>query len=182
MERQPSTWIALIRAIGAATHKKMSMQQLREACVSAGLDDVRTVLATGNLLFSSSADAARLKHDLTEIIRAHDLDNAVFPRQPHELDAVLRTNPFPEAASEHPNHLLVLFLESDVGSDKLAALRDYAGPERIAPSGREVFIDYVAGVGRSKLTAAVLERLLGQPGTARNWNTIQKLRDAAGHR
>ena len=41
--------------------------------------------------------------------------------------------------------------------------------------GREVFIDYLDSVGRSKLTPARLERLLGQPGTARNWNTLAKL-------
>lgn len=180
MANDPRTWIALIRAIGAATHKKMSMQQLREACADAGLTDVRTVLATGNLLFSSTDTAVMLKHRLTDVIRAHGLDNEVFLRQPPELEAVLRNNPFPDAAADRPNHLLVLFLEAEPGADELAALQAYDGPERIVSSGREVFLDYVDGVGRSKLTAALLERRLGQAGTARNWNTIQKLLDASG--
>ena len=144
--------------------------------------DVKTVLATGNIIFSSSADAATLKGRLADVIRSHDLDNEVFLRQPHELEAVLRENPFPDAATERPNHLLVLFLDAEPGADNLAAPRTYTGPERIAPLGREVFLDYVGGVGRSKLTPALLERRLGQAGTARNWNTIQKLLAASGQR
>ncbi len=179
MNDQRSPWIALIQGIGPTTHKKMSMQQLREASVQAGLDEVRTVLATGNLLFSSAADAANLKDQLAGILRSHDLANPVFLRQPHELEAVLENNPFPDAATERPSHLLVQFLDDDVEADNLAALRAYEGPERIAASGRELFLDYVDGVGDSKLTPALLTRRLGQPGTARNWNTIQKLLTAA---
>lgn len=179
MGRSKSSWIALIRGIGPATHKKMSMQQLRDACSAAGLEDVRTILATGNLLFSSSKPSRELKEQLAAVIAAHDLRNEVFLRKPDELEAVLRKRPFPDAASARPNHLLVLFLERRTGPKEIAALRGRAGPERIEANGREVFIDYAEGVGGSKLTPAVIERQLGQPGTARNWNTLRKLLEAA---
>jgi uncharacterized protein (DUF1697 family) len=41
--------------------------------------------------------------------------------------------------------------------------------------GTDVFVHYPNGQGRSKVTNAVLERLLGTPATARNWNTVGKL-------
>jgi uncharacterized protein (DUF1697 family) len=47
--------------------------------------------------------------------------------------------------------------------------------ERLALSGRELFAHYPDGVGRSKVTNAMLERALGVPATARNWNTVGKL-------
>ena len=175
MGRANASWVALIRAIGPATHKKMSMQQLRQACSGAGLEDVRTVLATGNLLFSSSESREQLKKRLGAVIRSHDLDNEVFLRQPKDLEALLRRNPFADAASQRPNHLLVLFLKKQPEANEIANLGRYEGPERIEAAGREIFIDYAEGVGTSKLTPAFIERRLRQPGTARNWNTIRRL-------
>lgn len=170
-----STWIGLIRAIGPSTHKKMSMRQLRDGCERAGLENVRTLLATGNVVFSSETDIAELGGRLTDILASHDLDNKVFLRRPGDLEDVVARNPFADAAVARPNHLLILFLEMDPLPDQVATLLARQGPERMAVVGREVFIDYVEGVGRSKLTPGVLERSLGQPGTARNWNTVGKL-------
>ena len=177
VDTAPIPWVALIRAIGPATHKKMSMQQLRDACVAAGLTDARTYIATGNVLFRSARTAAELKGLLTDVVARHDLDNAVFLRNAAELEAVLAANPFPRATAERPNHVLTLFLDTVPPEDGLAALRQHPGPERIESFGREVFIDYVEGVGRSKVTPALMERHLKQPGTARNMNTVRKLLD-----
>lgn len=171
-------WIALIRAIGGATHRKMSMQALRDACEGDGLADVRTMLATGNLLVSTAEGDAALGARLRRILDGFGLCNEVFLRRPEELRAVLSANPFPEAAAERPSRLLVLFMARTATPEEIVALSEYSGPERMHVEGREVFIDYLDGVGTSKLTPAVLERRLGQPGTARNWNTIGRL--AAG--
>lgn len=180
MNNHTSTWIGLIRAIGGSTHKKMSMQQLRDGCERAGLEDVRTLLATGNVLFSSGLDGAEIGNRLAEIVSSHGLDNQVFLRRPDDLEAIVGKNPFDDAATARPNHLLVLFLETAPATEHAAELQKYAGPEHVAIVGREVFIDYVEGVGRSKLTPVLLERILKQPGTARNWNTVRKLIAACG--
>jgi uncharacterized protein (DUF1697 family) len=169
------SWVGLIRAIGPRTHRRMSMEDLRSACIGAGMREVRTLLATGNLLATSEAGEQELKARLGAILAGFGLDNAVFLRRPRELEAVLAGNPFRDAAEARPDHLLVLFLDRRPDPEATARLSRYAGPERTALRGREVFIDYAAGVGRSKLTAAVLERHIGQPGTARNWNTLGKL-------
>ena len=174
-----TTRIVLIRAIGPPTHAAMSMAELRDGCAEAGLENARTLLATGNLLFETSASASRARASVRDVLSRHGLDNALFMRRPDELAAVLEANPFPDAALKRPNHLLVLFLERRVGESELRELEAYDGPERFEARGRELYIDYVDGVGRSRLTPAVLERRLGQPGTARNWNTVNKLVEAA---
>lgn len=175
MANTSTTWIALIRAIGPATHKLMSMAQLRDACVKAGFEHVRTVLATGNIIFSSAKPRVQVKQVLDQVIAEHGLSNEVILRCPQDLKAVLEINPFPDAVAARPNHVLVLFMEDAPTTDARPALAQYNGPERVHLTGRDVFIDYVEGVGRSKLTANRLERSLGRSGTARNWNTIQKL-------
>ena len=67
-------------------------------------------------------------------------------------------------------------MAGDDAEAAVAALRAAAvGPELIKVAGREAYITYPAGIGGSKLTAAVIERKLGTRGTARNWNTVLKL-------
>ena len=173
-----TTWIGLLRGIGGATHAKMPMGALRRACEDAGLHEVRTVLATGNLVFQSPLPEGDLAATLRRVVAGFGLTNPAFLRSAAELRQVLALNPMPEAAQIRPNHMLVLFLDQPPPPDRIAALTAHGGPEPVQVHGREVFIDYLDSVGRSKLTPARLERLLGQPGTARNWNTLAKLAPA----
>ena len=175
MKKPEKRWIVLLRAIGPTTHKVMPMAQLRAGCEDAGFVDVRTVLATGNLLVSSAKGEGEVRDAVRSVVHAHGLDNEVFVRTPAEMQAVIASNPLPNAACHRPNHLLVLFLNDAPNDDGIEALKAYEGPERAIVHGREVFIDYKEGVGRSKLTAAALERRLGRSGTARNWNTACRL-------
>lgn len=168
-------WIGLLRGIGGATHAKMPMAALRRACEDAGLDEVRTVLATGNLVFQSPLPEEDLAATLRRVVAGFGLDNPTFLRRTAQLRQVLALNPMPDAAQLRPSHMLVLFLDHAPTADRVAALTAHGGPEPVQVHGREVFIDYLDNVGRSKLTPARLERLLGQPGTARNWNTLTKL-------
>lgn len=172
MVSEAPAWIALIRAIGPATHKLMTMEQLRQACSSAGLWDVKTVLATGNLIFRYDGKQDELHNTLVAVLAAHGLENEVFLRRPSDLAAILKANPMPQAANDRPNHMLVVFLKSETKDRPLA---EYEGPEQTVCLGREVYVDYVNGVAGSKLTSTRLEKLLGQSGTARNWNTVSKL-------
>jgi uncharacterized protein (DUF1697 family) len=170
-------WVGLIRGIGPSTHKKMSMAQLRDGCAAAGLDDVRTVLSTGNVLFRSTANEAELKPLVTGVVRHFGLDNDVFVRTAPEAATVLANNPFPHATVERPNHVLVVFMDAEPSQDGVDEIRRLPGSERIAPVGRALFVDYVDGVGRSKVTPDAIDRRLKQPGTARNMNTLRKLVD-----
>jgi uncharacterized protein (DUF1697 family) len=51
--------------------------------------------------------------------------------------------------------------------------------ERVLRVGDALWIHYAAGIGTSKLTPALLDRLAGSPVTARNWNTVLKLAEMA---
>jgi len=56
----------------------------------------------------------------------------------------------------------------------------HKGPEQFRIAGEDVYLTYPLGIGRSKLTNALLEKHLGTAGTARNWNTVSKLTEMAG--
>lgn len=171
------TYIGMIRAIGPETHKVMPMAGLRDGSLRAGLADVSTYIATGNLLFRYGGDEAAAAAVVAGVLAGFGLANPVFVRTPADLEAVLAACPFPDAAAERPERLLVSFMDGPAENGRIEALAAHPGPERVAAVGRELVIDYAEGIGRSKLTPAVVERRIGRPGTARNWTTVTRLAD-----
>ncbi len=97
MANSVEPWIVLLRAIGPATHKKMSMQQLREECCAAGLEEVRTYIASGNLLFKSNLSNSILNVLIKQIMYNHGLDNDIIIRRLAELKSVFAACPMPQA-------------------------------------------------------------------------------------
>ncbi|SDR55408.1 Uncharacterized conserved protein, DUF1697 family [Rhizobiales bacterium GAS191] len=168
-------FIVLLRAIGPATHVKMSMKDLRDGCEAAGLEKVATYIQTGNLIVRTRKSAATVHRIVAGVLRGFDLANHVVLRKPEDLAALLAADPFPEAAAVRPSGLAVCFLDRAPSSDGLAKLERYQGPERFKLIGHDLCIDYVQGVTGSKLMPSVIERWLDTPATARNWNTVRKL-------
>jgi uncharacterized protein (DUF1697 family) len=71
-----------------------------------------------------------------------------------------------------------MFLKAPPPATAVAALRTaIKGRERVELNGREAYLVYPDGVGRSKLTIALVEQKLGTRGTGRNWNTVVRLAD-----
>src|SRR5207249_1045546 len=103
-----------------------------------------------------------------------------FVRTAEEWKAIVAHNPFPKEAERDPGHLLVMFLKDAPARNDVEALQAaITGPEVVRATGRHAYIVYPNGIGRSRLTNALIERKLGTPGTGRNWNTVLKLRALA---
>ena len=170
--------IAMLRGVNVGGNKRIKMERLRALCRSIGLTNPQTLLQSGNVVFeagSRSADAVR--QSLEAAIEAEfAFRAAVVVRKAMALAEAIGLNPFEREAVDDPSHLLVMFLEvapQGGGAERLSA--GHAGPEKIAVRGRDVFLYYPAGIGRSKLTNAVIEKALGVTGTARNWTTATRL-------
>jgi uncharacterized protein (DUF1697 family) len=170
-----TVFIALLRAIGPATHSKMSMKELRDACEAAGLERVASYIQTGNLLVETRKSATTVQAIVERVLRGFDLTNRVVLRLPDELAAIVAADPFPEAALARPSELTVCFLAAAPSGDALAKLGRHEGPERLRFIGRDLCIDYPSGVTGSKLAPAVVERRLDTAATMRNWNTVRHL-------
>jgi uncharacterized protein (DUF1697 family) len=104
------------------------------------------------------------------------LQTDFFVRTAQEWRDVIAGNPFREAAERDPGHLVVMFLKDAPAARDVKALQAaIAGPEVVRARGRQAYITYPAGIGRSRLTTALIESKLGTRGTGRNWNTVLKL-------
>ena len=143
------------------------MSELRELCTSLGWEDVRTLLNSGNVIFRAEKVTPKELEDALDGVR-------VLLRTGAELRTVVKNNPF--APVRNPSYLHVAFFDKKVSADTLRDAYGDKGPEVIGGGpGRELYIDYVNGVGRSKLSHGFIERTLGATATLRNWNTVTKL-------
>jgi len=177
-----TSYVALLRAVNVAG-KSLAMSALRDYAGALGLEDPRTLLQSGNLIFRSTgkkpAELERLLEREAEKRLGMTTDFLV--RSERELAAVIANNPFPAAAQRDPAHLLVMLLKEKPAADAVSALRNaIVGRESIAAEARQIYIVYPDGIGRSKFTTNLIEKRLATRGTGRNWNTLVKLAAAAG--
>lgn len=169
--------VALLRAVNVGG-RKVLMADLRRAAEDAGLENPVTLLSSGNLL----VDSDREPEDVARRLEAVILENLgvatdVLVRDRAALDAVIAGNPFGRAALQRPAGLAVMFL-SGAPSDAVDSLASACTDgERVQPGPGCLYLDYPNGLGRSKLTNPLIERRLNVRGTARNWNTVGKLRN-----
>jgi uncharacterized protein (DUF1697 family) len=173
-----TTHIGLLRAINLGAHNKVSMGALRELLATIGLQNARTLLLSGNVVFESDGAPAAKLEALLEGATATQLGVATdyFVRSAREWRAIVDANPFPKEAKRDPGHLIMMCLKRAPDRASVAALqRAIKGREVVRANGREAYITYPDGQGRSKLTIAMIEKHLGTRGTARNWNTVLKL-------
>ena len=170
--------VALLRGINVGGRRSVAMADLRNFVAGLGLRDVQSVLQSGNLVFRSDAKGeARLERTLeAEAKKRLGLETEFFVRSATEWEDLVADNPFHEEARRDPARLVAVFLKQAPGAAAVKALQAaVVGREGVRAVGRQAYIVYPDGQGRSKLTNAVIEKQLGARGTARNWNTVLRL-------
>jgi len=176
-----TVYVSLLRGVNVGGHRRLTSQALESAYKALGFGGVRAVLQSGNVIFATSVrDRAGLaKRIAQEIERRTELEIDVLLRTRDELRTLVERSPLLGPDADH-SKLIVMFLVTVPTAKAQAELvRGHKGPELIELRGPEVYLYYPEGVGPSKLSGAVLERVLDTTGTARNWNTILKLLAAA---
>src|SRR2546423_6023895 len=150
------------------------MAGLRRAFEEAGCEAVATYIQSGNVVFRRRAKSrAALARELEAVVdETFGVPAAVVLRTFAEIRKVAASEPF----GGDTGHTHVLFLAAKPDRKAVAALKTIdASPEGVEVVGSDVFLHYPNGLGRAKLTGAMLERRLGVPGTARNWRTVTRL-------
>jgi uncharacterized protein (DUF1697 family) len=168
--------IALLRAVNVGGIK-VSMADLKALSVDLGLEDVRTLLNSGNVVFRGKTTGTYLEELLeAEFAKRAGRPTEFFVRTAEEWKSIIDQNPMTDQARRDPGHLLVVVLKRAPSNQEVESLRAaIVGPEIVHVDGKQAYIYYPAGVGQSKLTAKLIEKHLGSPGTGRNWNTTLKL-------
>lgn len=159
-----TAWVALLRAVNVGGTGKIAMAPLREAVARAGFADVKTYIASGNIVFNGPDDAEEVLAALTKAITGEfGAAPAIILRTSEQMAAVEKRNPFADAPG---NKVIVIFTD---GPARVGELRHQSDEEVIAGEG-EVFVHYPSGQGTSRLVVPA-----AQDGTGRNMNTVAKL-------
>jgi uncharacterized protein (DUF1697 family) len=168
--------VALLRGVNVGGNNLIAMADLCGLLEKLKLSRGRSLLQSGNLIFEAEGrGAGELERMLeTETEKRFKLRIDYFVRTADEWKRIVARNPFPGEAKDDPSHLLVQFLKRAPESKDAKELEAWTGPERIRTDGKQAYVTYPAGIGRSKLTPPTLQKKLGS-GTGRNWNTILKL-------
>jgi uncharacterized protein (DUF1697 family) len=174
-----TTCVALLRAVNVGGHNTVAMSQLRHWLETMGMGRPHTVLQSGNAIFDTALrSSARLESTLESRARRDlGLATTFIIRTADEWEDLHGRNPFPQEAVDDPGHLVVVCLKASPSSRQVAALRSATtGRETMASHGRDLYVAYRDGIGRSRLTTTLIERTLGTPATGRNWKTVLRIR------
>lgn len=164
-----TAYAALLRGVNLLGVSTLKMDDLKSIAAELGLGSPRTLIASGNLLFTSAISEVELRRSLELRLQEHmGRKVRVILRTAEELEEIVRSNPFTELAG---NRIQVFFMNEPPETDMLGTVRNQAEDERIALGKREVFVAYgERGIGKSRLRIPAAEA-----GTARNMNTVAKL-------
>lgn len=165
----------LLRAVNVGG-RKLLMADLKRIAAEAGFEEPATLLASGNLLFGTKLAPQAAEKALEAAIHK-DLGLAadVMVRDLAQLKAVIAANPFPRQAKEEPNRLMAMFLTGQPQAELGVLDSACVAGEEVRNGPGCLYVWFPNGAGTSKLGNVVIERRLKVRGTARNWNTVNKL-------
>jgi uncharacterized protein (DUF1697 family) len=176
--------VALLRGINnAGRARRVAMADLRALFESLGFRDVRTLLNSGNIVFSVPAKRrddvlARIENALASRLQ---LTSPVTVLSAGEVAAAVRDNPFSDVATNLSRLLVVVPLVRSGLRRLQPLLKERWAPEAFALGSRVAYLWCAGGVAKSPLWTAV-DRALERSGTARNMATMTKLMAAVEER
>jgi uncharacterized protein (DUF1697 family) len=169
-------YVALLGSINVGGNRLL-MADLREALEREEFEDVETVVASGNVLFSHDERPSEgLSDKIAYIVRDRfGIDTFAAVRSKDELRSAIEDNPF--AGDGEHKYVHTIFLDQPLDRAAFEAFASaYDGPERLAPGTREFYVDFVEGVGRSKLGLAMTKaKVVKCRATARNLRSLQRM-------
>ena len=177
-------FVAFMRAINVGGHARVKMNVLKETFFSAGCQRVRTYIESGNVIFESpEEDMTAISEGVrTKLRQLLGEEPVVFFRTVHEVEAIVKGNPFRDFEAEPNTKLYVTFLaERPSSQPQFPLLSSKEALEAIAMKNLEVFI-----VSRQKKNGFYgfpnnfIEKELGVSATTRNLSTLTKIVEFVG--
>ncbi len=171
-------YVALLRGINLGSRNRVPMARLREIVEDLGASDVRTYIASGNIVFTSNEPVARLRTKIEHAIESEfNIPIPVSVVTVADLQNVIKRNPYPKAT---PGSLHVAFAVTPLTTADVARLKalDFAH-EELTPTRKHVYLHLPAGFGAGVLNRE-MDKIIGKRVTVRNWRTVETLARMTG--
>ena len=171
-------YLSLLRGINVGGQKKIKMDQLKTLYRSLRCEAVETYIQSGNVVFYSKEKNIALLKDKIEnqIEKVFNFNVETFIRTPEDFKRVIKNIPFAEEALRDETKLYVTFLSETLDKSSLHKLEDYDNKRnQFIVSGKEIYLYFPDGYGRSKINNNYFERKLKIHATTRNWKSVNRL-------
>ncbi|RWF03940.1 DUF1697 domain-containing protein [Mesorhizobium sp.] len=176
------TYVALLYSIVLGEGRRLVMSDLKAMTGGLGLNNPRTLVATGNLVFETKeTEIAALERRLeTAFEKTFGRHVDIIVRRADDWLKLAAGNPFPAKSAAAPDQVAVRVMRKPVPAQAVAALEAYVGnDERMQAVGGDIWIFFSRETPSSRLLAAISHKRLGV-GTSRNWNTVRRLAEMVG--
>jgi uncharacterized protein (DUF1697 family) len=171
-------YVAFLRGINVGGNKKVPMAQLKKVMEKLGYGNVKTLLASGNVLFDASGSDATVASKIEKTLAsAFGFTIPVILRRKADLEKLAESDPFKGITVTPETRLYVTFLRD---KPKSTLKIPYASPDGnyriLRVSGMEIIsVLQLTDGSRTVDAMAVLEKEFGKDVTTRNWNTVEKV-------
>ena len=178
-----NVYIALLRGINVGGGNKILMADLKALFVSLNFSDPITYLQSGNVVFSTDTeDISAIEIDLkSKILEVFGYDIEVFILSESSFRDVYEKNQFIQDKYLDTKKMCVVFLKGNPDPDKFDLIKNNPNfQEKMILLNKTIYMYYVNGVGRSKVSNNYFENKLKLKATSRNWNTVSNLNRLLG--
>ena len=162
-----TSYVAMLRAVNVAGTGKLPMAELVAIGLGCGFEQVRTFIASGNLLFDSDLDEPEVARRIAARIDGFfGKPVPLFVRSAAEMAEAAAGNPF---GDDKPSRVMAHFIAEPPSEAMLVEARDVVG-ERMALGPRLIYVSYGEGIGKTRLKLPAVRH-----GTARNLNSVARI-------
>ncbi|MEO9892121.1 DUF1697 domain-containing protein [Aurantibacter sp.] len=176
------TYIVLLRGVNVSGQKKIIMAELRKIIENIGFEDVKTYIQSGNIILKSTIKdpkevASKVRN---EIFASFGFDVYVLVKKYDELKLIFDNNPFTSPIDIENKKVYFALLEKE---PKLEIIDEFRAlkfvNDQFLVKNDCVYLNYLNGAGKAKLTNNLIERKLKVSATSRNYRTMIKLLEMA---
>ena len=166
-------YIAFLRAINVGGHN-VKMDELKKHFEALGFSNVETFIASGNVIFETSAkDTAKLEKKIeSKLLETLKYEVTTFLRTPGEVADVAKYKPF-KTKGEALNVACIAEPLDKAAAKKLMTYKNEIDDFHV--HGREVYWLCQIKQSESKFSNAAFEKIIGRRATFRGINTIQRM-------
>jgi uncharacterized protein (DUF1697 family) len=168
-------FIALLRGINVGGHHTIKMAELKNLLETMGLNNVKTYIQSGNVLFESEKDAEQLTLEIEAgITKTFGFPVPVILRTSVEFEQIIKNCPFPSDSLKEGESVQIAFLAGEPSTEGINHLNTFKSErDECKIKGKEVYLFFRQSFRNSKLATQLPK--LGVPATVRNWKTVNKL-------
>ncbi|HMX97150.1 MAG: DUF1697 domain-containing protein [Bacteroidetes bacterium] len=173
-----TTFISILRGINVSGHRLIKMDALKELCASLKMQQVKTYIQSGNIIFQSTLHNCDAISKMIEsaILKKFGFEVPVITLSQSELKGCLQDNPFIKERKLDAAYFHVTFLsEQPSVNNSVEAEAIKLRNDRFVIKGRCIYLYCPDGYGNTKLTNSFFENKLKVTATTRNWKTVNEL-------